>query len=351
MKALILIGGLGTRLRPLTCNTPKPLMPVVNRPFLYYQLKLLKDHGIKDVIFCVSYLPESFKRYFGNGKKFGLRITYVYEKTPLGTGGAIKNAEKHIDKPVIIFNGDIITDISISRMRKFHIQHKALASIALVQVKNPTAYGLIETDKKGRIERFIEKPSWDEVTCNTINAGTYIFQPEVLKFIPEKVNYSVERGLFPLLLKKGFPLFGFIYNKYWLDVGTTQNYLKAHVDFLERKIHYSLPGKKVKRGIWVGKGTKISSRAALKHTVVCGNNTLIADYVQIEGPVCLGNNCYVDKGAFLHNCVVLDSCRIGEGARLENCIVGNHCIIEPHAVIGGRTVLGDGSVIKRYSRV
>ena len=351
MKALILIGGLGTRLRPLTCNKPKPLMPIVNKPFLYYQLKLIRDHGIKDVIFCVSYLPKSFKRHFGDGRKMGLRISYVYEKIPLGTGGAIKNARRFIDQPVVVFNGDILTDISITHMKKFHQKNKAGVTIALTRVKDPTAYGLIETNKKGKIESFLEKPSWDEVTCNTINAGTYIFQPEMLDFIPKGVNYSVERGLFPSLLKHKIPLYGCVYKGYWIDVGTTDSYLQAHFDILNGKMHYPLSGKKIRKGVLVGSKSVVSPHADCSNQIVCGDNVKIKDYAQIIGPVSIGKNCTVSKGAVIEQSVILDSCHIGEGARLSNCIIGNNCVIEPHAVLSRRTVLGDGSVVKRYSKI
>ena len=234
MKAMILIGGFGTRLRPLTCNTPKPLLPVINKPFLLYQIELIKKHGIKDIILCMAYLPLEFKRYFGDGKKFGVNISYAIEKMPLGTGGAIKNAEKYVDCPVLIFNGDVLTDLDLTDLIKYHKQKKSKATITLVEVDDPTSFGLVETNKNGNILQFLEKPSANQITCNTINAGTYIFEPEILKEIPENTVYSVERGLFPNLLNKKYPFYGFVYSGYWIDIGTMEKYLQVHHDLMNK---------------------------------------------------------------------------------------------------------------------
>jgi NDP-sugar pyrophosphorylase family protein len=351
MKALILIGGMGTRLRPLTCDTPKPLLPLINRPFLEYQIELLRKHGIKDIILCVAYLPHSFENYFGNGKKWGVRIQYVHEKEPLGTGGGIRNASKYIDDTTVILNGDILTDINLSAMLKYHKEKKALVSIALTRVKDPTIYGLVETTRDGRIERFLEKPSWDEITCNTINAGIYIFEQEVLKFIPDGINYSVERGLFPSLLRDNYNIFGYTFKGYWLDIGTVEKYLQAHFDLMMRNVDFPLPGRMRQDNVWVGKQFKWGNNIELSGNFICGNNVKIEDSVQILGNVCVGDDVRIGKGCNISNSIILSGTRIDEGVKLENVLIGKNCIIEANAQLTGKTVLGNGSVIKKYSKL
>ncbi len=222
MKAILLIGGLGTRLRPFTLKTPKPLLPILNRPFLSYQINFLKSQGIRDIILCTAYKPETVRRLFGNGRSLGLRLSYVHETSPLGTGGAIKNAEPLIKGCTLICNGDIFMDLPVHEFHRFHRKKKALVSIALTRVKDPRAYGLIQTDRDGRIRRFIEKPDWKDVVCDTINAGAYLFEPDVFKLIPPQTVFSVERQLFPTLLRLKRPLYAKTFPGYWLDIGTVE---------------------------------------------------------------------------------------------------------------------------------
>lgn len=351
MKALILIGGLGTRLRPLTCFTPKPLLPIVNIPFLEYQFQLIRRHKIKDIILCIAYMSHEFKKHFGTGKKWGLNIHYVHEKHPLGTGGAVRNAIDHIDEPILVFNGDIFTDINITEMHKYHNKKKAVITIGLTRVKDPTLYGLVETNKNGKIEKFLEKPSWDEITCNTINAGTYIFEPEIVKNIPEGVNSSLERDLFPNLLVKNYSLYGFVFNGYFLDIGTIDKYLQAHYDLISNKMDFSLPGRKLHSNVWTGKNLKWGKHISVNGKLVCGNNVRIDDFVQVQGNVCLGNNITLGKGSYISNSVIHDNTRIGEGVKLEKVLIGKDCIIEPNSVLNEMTTLGNSSLIKKFSRL
>jgi NDP-sugar pyrophosphorylase family protein len=351
MKALILIGGFGTRLRPLTCSTPKPLLPIANKPFLEYQLELLKKHGIYDVVLCVAYLSHEFENYFGTGKKWGMKIQYVHEKEPLGTGGAIRNAAHLLREPAFIFNGDILTDMDLTAQLKYHRKNKALITIGLSRVKDPTIYGLIETAKGGRIQRFIEKPSWDEVTCNTINAGMYIFEPEVLDFIPEGINFSVERGLFPSLLAKGYALYGFDSNAYWLDIGTVEKYLQAHGDLLEGRIKLPLPGTKKRAQVHAGKHFSCGESCDVSGTVVCGNNVTIGPFCQMHGAVCIGNNVTIGKGSYIADTVILDDTTIGEGTRIEKSVVGRQCTLEANVSLSAGSALGNTTMLRKYSRV
>ncbi len=351
MKAVILIGGMGTRLRPLTCQTPKPLLPIVNRPFLEYQLDLLKKHGIRDVMLCVAYLPDAFREHFGDGKKWGMKIRYVHEKEPLGTGGAIRNAAGFIDAPVFILNGDILTDIDLTAMARMHKTNKSGVTIALTRVKDPSMYGLVETGKKGRIIRFLEKPSPDEISCNTINAGIYLFDPEVLDFIPEGINYSVERGLFPELLSRNYPLYGYTYDRYWLDIGTIEKYMQAHFDILQSRVMDTLPGKCIENCIWAGKRFRKSDEATVKGTLVCGDNVRIDANAQLLGTVSLGNNVSVGRGCIIANSVILDGTAVEEGARIDNALLGRDCVIGSYASISPHRALGDGTIIRGFSRL
>jgi NDP-sugar pyrophosphorylase family protein len=349
MKALILLGGLGTRLRPLTCDIPKPLIPLLNRPALVYQLELIKRSRIKEVIFCTGYLSDSFRDYFSGGKNFGIKIRHMYEKTPLGTGGAIKNVQKLIDEPTVIFNGDILTDIDLDAMIDFHQRKKAFVTISLVRVKDPTVYGLVEMDKTDRVERFLEKPSWDEVTCNTINAGTYIFEPEVLDYIPEGVNHSVERGLFPLLLEKNKRVYGFVSKDYWLDIGTVDKYLQAHHDILRGELKHTLYAKPGGRKIFAGRGVKINPLASVSGRVVLGDDTKVEEFAALSGLVSVGRNCVIRKGAQVVDSVILDNTVIGEGVRMERAVIGQNCRIDSNVSLVRGSVLGHGSHITRYS--
>lgn len=340
MKAIILIGGLGTRLRPLTCNTPKPLLPVVNKPFLLYQIELIKKYGIRDIVLCMAYLPAEFKKYFGDGRKFGVKISYAIEKKPLGTGGAIKNAERFIKGPVLIFNGDVLTDLNLAKLIKTHKLKKSKATITLVKVKDPTSYGLVETAKSGKILQFLEKPSLNQVTCNTINAGTYLFEPEIFDKIPPGIVYSVERELFPTLLKRGIPLYTYIHYGYWIDIGTVKKYLRVHSDLMN-KMKKNLRGKKSK----IDKRIKISGR------LVIGDNSRIDRDTMIVGNVCIGKNVKIGNGCYLSDCVILDGSRIEDGSKIEESLIGRNCIIEKNVQLHDGCAIGDKTVIKSYSKL
>lgn len=357
MKAIILLGGFGKRLRPFTCHTPKPLLPILNQPEVLYQLELLKMHKIREVIFCLNYLSKNFLNYFGSGKKFNLKIHYLYEKFPLGTGGAIKNAEKFFgQEPVIILNGDILTDINLTELIKFHKTKNAVLTITLVRVKDPTIYGLVETDSNNKILQFLEKPSWDEVTCNTINAGIYVFNPELLQYIPPGINYSVERGLFPLLVEKKKPVYGYIpTNCYWLDIGTVEKYLQAHSDILNGILKVKISGKKIKSpdggNLWIEKKVSLSRKASINAKAVIGENSTIESYVQFTGFVSIGRNCKINKGAQITNSVILDNTIIGEGVKIDQAVIGKNCRIDPNTVISNSSAIGDNTHITRFSQL
>ena len=351
MKALILIGGIGTRLRPLTCHSPKPLLPILNRPFLEYQFMLLKKHKITDVTLCVAYLSHEFENYFGSGKKWGLNIKYVHEKQPLGTAGAVKNAGKFLTEPTVIFNGDILTDVDLTSMSRYHRKNGAFVTISLTRVKDPTSFGLVETDKSGKIERFLEKPSWDEITCNTINAGIYIFEPGILDYIPAGINYSLERGVFPALLEQGRSLYGFTSKGYWLDIGTIDKYLQAHQDLMAGCLNLPNNAKKSHENTWSEGKLSWGKHITVDGRLFCGSNSKVCDFVQVKGNVCIGNSVMIGKGSTVTDSVILDGTTIGDGVRIENALIGKNCVIEPNSSLRQYTTLGNGTIIRKYSRL
>jgi mannose-1-phosphate guanylyltransferase len=233
MKAILLIGGLGTRLRPLTLTTPKPLLPILDRPFLAYQLDFMRSHGFRDIVLCTAYRAEDFRKTMGDGECCGVRLSYVHEATPLGTGGAIKNAAPQADGSTLICNGDILMQLNLRDLVTFHQEKKSLVTIALTEVSDPSAYGVVELSPEGRIQRFVEKPAPGETTSHFINAGAYIFEKEAFSMIPAGVTYSVERGLFPQLLEQKKPFYAKHLPGYWLDVGTLEKYEQAQRDVKE----------------------------------------------------------------------------------------------------------------------
>ncbi|MCJ7665867.1 MAG: NDP-sugar synthase, partial [Actinobacteria bacterium] len=239
MKAVILVGGEGTRLRPVTYLNPKPMLPLMNRPFMYSFVSWLKSHGLTDIVFSTGYLPGIFNDYFGDGSSFGLDLTYITEDSPLGTCGAVKNVEKYLDRgSFMVFNGDIFTSLDLTEMKKFHKQKGADITIALTPVEDPTSYGLVPIDDEGRVKEFLEKPNPDQIVTDLINAGTYIIEPHLLDLAPAGEKYSFERGLCPTALKEGYKVYGYVSNSYWLDVGTPEKYLAAHHDIALGNIKY-----------------------------------------------------------------------------------------------------------------
>jgi mannose-1-phosphate guanylyltransferase len=338
MQAVILIGGMGTRLRPFTLHTPKPLLPVLNRPFLEYQFRILRRHGVREAILCTSYRSEVFKRALGRGVP-GLKLSYVHESRPLGTGGALKNAEARLKGAALVLNGDILNALDIGEFRRTHAARKAEVTIALTRVKDPTLYGLVITDEKGMVRRFLEKPSWDEVETNTVNAGAYIFEPSVLRHIPAGKSYSLERGLFPERLAEGGRLAGWVTTGYWIDIGSVGKYLQVHLDILEGRTPFK-PGKESR----LLSGTDGA-------VVAAGRGVKVAGFARFSGAVSLGARVSVGKGASLSDCVVLDGARIGDGARLDRCVVGPDSRVGTHASLGAGAALAAGSGIGDYSQL
>ena len=352
VQAVILAGGMGTRLRPLTLNRPKPIVPLVNVPFLQHQLALLGAHGITDVILSVSHMPDVIRTTMGDGRAAGVRLRYVVEEEPLGTAGGVRNAADLVDGRVVVLNGDILTDLDLRAMLDAHEARRAKASIFLTPVENPTAYGLVELEPDGRVRRFLEKPGWDEVTTNTINAGVYILERELLALIPKGQAYSMEREFFPMLLERRVPFLGHVPRAYWLDIGTAVKYLQAHQDLLDRLVqsHVSPPGRRVQEG-WIDPSVDLHSTVRLRAPVVIGPACRLEKDVVVGPGAVLGPGCRLEAAAHVETTVLWDEVSVGAGARLHGCLVGRGCRIGAHAELGAGSVLGDGSALCDYSRL
>jgi mannose-1-phosphate guanylyltransferase len=357
MKAVILVGGQGTRLRPLTVGIPKPMLPLVNIPFIEYIIRLLKSHGIDEIILSAGYLPTAFDEHLGDGEAFGVNLTYVKEESPLGTGGAVKNVEEYLNDSFIVFNGDILTNLNISQLIEYHHAKKAKATLTLTPVDDPTSYGLVPIDVEGRVLEFLEKPSWDEVTTDLVNAGTYVLEPEVLKLIPAGENHSFERGLFPLLVEKGEPIFGFPSSAYWLDIGTPAKYLQAHRDILDGQLPAEFSGQEFKRNVWIGEGTVIDKSAVVFGPCVMGKNCRVGAHATIFGHTTLSDGCVIGKGVRLEACVLSDNIRVGEGAIIRNSIVSSGSVIgkkvhvDEEAIIGVNSVIDEENLLRKGIRI
>lgn len=342
MQALILAGGKGTRLRPLTVYTPKPIVPICNRPFLLYQIDTLKRAGITDITLSLSYQPHKIEQQLGDGSDFGVNLKYTVEPQPMGTAGAYKYAEDLIREPTVVFNGDILTDLDLKTVIREHNDRQATATIVLTPVENPSAYGLVETETDGRVRRFLEKPKPDEITVNTINAGTYILEPRVLDFIPAGENHSFEYGLFPTLLMRKEPFFAHIPQRtYWMDIGTPARYLQTHHDLLSDsvgRIHI-----KDRRGQF-----EAATIAEIDDLSMIGDDCTLKPGAEIINSV-LGPGCYVEEKARVENSVIWAHTRIGAGAQVSSAIVGRGCHIGRSAQVGPGTVLGDKASLTDYT--
>ncbi|HEY3025037.1 MAG TPA: NDP-sugar synthase [Pyrinomonadaceae bacterium] len=343
MQALILAGGKGTRLRPLTVYTPKPIVPICNRPFLLYQIDTLRRAGITDITLSLSYQPQKIEQQLGDGSDYGVKLKYTVEPQPMGTAGAYKFAEELIREPTVVFNGDVLTDLDLKTVIREHKERKAMATVVLAPVENPSAYGLVETEKDGRVRRFLEKPKADEITCNTINAGTYVLEPAVLDLIPAGESHSFEYGLFPKLLERKEAFYAHIPQRtYWMDIGTPLRYLQAHHDLLANRvtrIHI-----KERRAEF-----DAATMAEIDELSMIGSDCTVKPGAQIINSV-LGPGCYLEERARVENSVVWSHTRIGTSAEIKNAIVGRGCHIGRSAKVAPGTVLGDKTSLTDYTQ-
>jgi mannose-1-phosphate guanylyltransferase / phosphomannomutase len=344
-------GGEGTRLRPLTSNQPKPMVPIVGKPCMEHIIELLREHGFEDVIVTVAFMPQAIRGYFGAGETYGISIRYSVEESPAGTAGSVKLAEEALDETCLVISGDALCDIDLADLVRFHRERGGVATLALKSVANPLEFGIVVTDETGRIERFLEKPSWGQVFTDTINTGIYVLEPEVLRHIPTDRPYDFSKQLFPLLLEMGKPLFGYVAEGYWQDIGNLDQYRQANFDALDERVKLDVPGIRLRGNVWVGEGVDL------------------ADLESVEGPAFIGNYCRVGPRASIGPySVLMQSVTLGDHARtarsvidsstylgrsvvVEGSIVGKSCDIRSHARLHEGVAVGDNCTIGPQSVV
>jgi mannose-1-phosphate guanylyltransferase/phosphomannomutase len=341
MKAVVMAGGEGNRLRPLTSNQPKPMVPVVGKPCMEHILELLREHGMNEVIVTVAFLPQAIRSYFGEGETLGMQIGYSVEESPLGTAGSVRLTAKQLDETFLVISGDALCDVDLSALVAFHKERGAAVTIGLKSVDNPLEFGIVVTDDEGRVERFLEKPSWGQVFSDTINTGIYVMEPEVLKHVPGDRPYDFSKELFPYLLEMGRPIYGHVMDGYWQDIGNLDQFRQANFDALEENVRLNIPGIRIRGNVWLGEGVEIP------------------DLEQIEGPAYIGNYCRIAPGAtvgahsVLSNSVTLRertrttrsvidaSTHIGRSSLIEGAVIGRSCDIRAHVRIHEGVAVGD----------
>jgi len=349
MKAVIMAGGEGTRLRPLTSNAPKPMLPLVNAPMMEHIVGLLKKHGFDDIVVTVAFMANHIRTYFGDGSDFGVRMVYATEETPLGTAGSVRNAMDELDERFLVISGDVLTDLDLTAIVDQHEATGALATIGLVRVENPLEFGIVITREDGAIERFLEKPSWGQVFSDTINSGIFVLEPEIFDHIaPDRpVDFSSE--VFPALLAEGKPIYGAVGEGYWEDVGTLEAYLRAHKDILDGRVRVDIPGFEIGDGVHVGEGAEIHPDARVVGPAVIGENCRIEAGVRLGPYTVLGTNVRVRVGTDLERVVVHDNSYLGEGVRLRGTIVGRSCDLRNGVRADEGVVLGDECFIGEHA--
>ncbi|MEB3188149.1 MAG: mannose-1-phosphate guanyltransferase [bacterium] len=358
MKAVLMAGGSGTRLRPLTCDIPKPMVPMLNRPMAEHIIGLLKRHGITEILVTLYYLPQVIQNYFGDGRDFGVRITYsVEEKMPLGTAGSVKAIESFLDDTFIVISGDSLTDLDLTAAVEYHRRKQAQATLVLHRVENPLEFGVVITDDEGRIERFLEKPSSSEVFSDTINTGIYILEPEVLSLLEPDREFDFSKDLFPMLLHRRDPLYGYIAEGYWEDVGNLQAYRQAHYDILEGKVKIDMPYPEREPGIYVGEGTVIHPSARLSGPLVIGNHCQIGEKASLSPGTVLGDNVIVRAGGSLKRPVVWQNAYLGEHIELRGCVIGKNTGVKrgaevlEGAIVANDCIVGESAILKPNVKV
>jgi len=351
MKAVVMAGGEGTRLRPLTSNQAKPMVPIVGKPCMEHILELLRTHGFDDVIVTVAFLPQTIRGYFGDGDALGIEISYSVEEEPLGTAGSVRLAADQLDEVFLVISGDALCDVDLGRMVECHLEKNAAVTIGLKSVENPLEFGIVVTDEDGRIERFLEKPSWGQVFSDTINTGIYVLNPEVLRHVPSDRPYDFSKELFPLLLEMGRPLYGCVLDGYWQDIGNLDQYRQANYDALDGNVELSIAGIQLRGNIWIGDGVELDDLDQIEGPAFIGNNCRVAPGASVGPHSVLGANSTLRERARIERSVIEAGTHIGRSAIVEGAIVGRSCDLRTHArlhegvAIGDEVTIGAESVI------
>ena len=348
MKAVIMAGGEGTRLRPLTCDCPKPMIQLMNRPVMQHALSLLKKHGVTQIAATLGYLPDAITDYFGDGDDFGVDLRYYIENTPLGTAGGVRRAADFLDETFAVLSGDGVTDLDLSRAAEFHREKGAVATLVLKRSDNPLDYGVVAVDGEGRVERFLEKPDWSGVIAETVNTGIYILEPEALRRVPEDRPWDFGHDLFPTLLREGLPVYGWVTSAYWCDIGDVRAYLAAHIDALEGRIRLEGltpgPGRVAQLP-----GAKVDRSAMLEGPCVIGPDARVLAGARVGPHTVVGRGCVIGEGAGAKRCVLWPGAALGAGAQARGCVLARGATIGEGAQAYEESVLGTGASIGRRS--
>src|SRR5947208_4510933 len=357
MKAVMMAGGEGNRLRPLTSNQPKPMVPVVGKPCMEHILELLREHGLNEVIVTVAFLPQAIRSYFGQGETLGMEIGYSVEESPLGTAGSVRLAARQLDETFLVISGDALCDVDLGELIAFHKDRGAAVTIGLKSVDNPLEFGIVVTDEEGRIERFLEKPSWGQVFSDTINTGIYVMEPEVLKHVPADRPFDFSKELFPYLLEMGRPLYGHVMDGYWQDIGNLDQFRQANFDEIGRAVSLNIPGIRLRGNVWLGEGVELDDLEQIEAPAFVGNYTRIGLGATVAPYSVLGASVTLREQARTSRSVVDSSTYIGRSAVIEGAIVGRGCDIGTHvlvkegAAIGEEVALGAQSIVHPGVRI
>jgi mannose-1-phosphate guanylyltransferase / phosphomannomutase len=352
MRAVLMAGGSGTRLRPLTCDLPKPMVPILNRPIAEHIINLLKRHQITEVIATLHYLSDVMKDYFQDGAEFGVKMTYsVEDEQPLGTAGCVKNVAELLDETFLVISGDSITDFDLQGAIAFHREKKAKATLILTRVPNPVEFGVVITDSESKIQHFLEKPSTSEIFSDTINTGTYILEPEVLQYLSEGEEADFSKDLFPLLLEKNEPMYGYVAEGYWCDVGHLDAYREAQYDALHRKVYLDIAYEERYQNVWIGQNTFIDPSARIEAPALIGNNCRIGSGVRIEAGTIIGDNITIGTDATLKHSIVWNGSIVGEEVNLRACVIARGVRVDRRAQVLEGAIVGSLSNVGEEAQI
>ena len=350
MKAVIMAGGFGTRLRPLTCNIPKPMVPVANKPMMEHIVRLLKSHGISSIVATLFYQPEVITNYFKDGSPVGVSLIYRKAEADLGTAGSVRNAKDFLDERFLIISGDVLTDFDLTAAIRFHEQKKALATIMLTRVPNPLQFGVVLMHDDGRINRFLEKPTWGEVFSDTVNTGIYILEPEVMDMVPAGEEFDFSKNLFPLMLERNLPLYGYVANGYWRDIGNLNEYQDAHIDILLGRVKVPIEEQKAGR-IYIGDQSKVETdEKNISGTVIIGKRSHVHPDAVLSNSL-IGDDCEIMPGAVVRNSVIWAGTHVGAQAEIASDVVGSSCMIGDEAQLAENVFVSDQCIIGKRARI
>ncbi|URZ05220.1 sugar phosphate nucleotidyltransferase [Clostridium felsineum] len=352
MKAIVMAGGQGKRLRPLTCNLPKPMMPIGEKPVLLYIIELLKKHGIKEIGITLQYLSDEIMNYFEDGKKFGVSINYFIEESPLGTAGSVRNAEEFLDETFIVISGDALTNIDLTKLLESHKSKNAMVTIALKKVDIPLEYGVAITDEEGRISNFIEKPGWGEIFSDKANTGIYVMEPKIFSFYNKEKEADFSEDVFPNLLKSGQKIYGYIEDGYWRDIGNIEQFVKCNFDIFNKTYKFQIKAAEARNDVWLGKDVTISPGAKIIPPVYIGDNSEIRFGAEVGPFAIISRNNIISEGANIKRSIIFENCYIGNNSEVRGSVIGNNVQLGrgvwtfEECVIGAGSMIGERSVIK-----